>query len=329
MHIVFDTSGLKLDVRNDCLAVQTAKGLKLIHPSRIESITVTGGIHIHTRAMILASDAQIPIYVCNRWGHPEAILLSSEGSTLTDRKRKQVVFASPSHCLETVLRIFREKGDGQIRHLRWMAAHRPALREQINNNVELIVKHLDEMSFIKPEATLTWRQSIMGLEGAISRKYWAQIGVFLDQIVLTTSRSRRPALDPYNAMLNYVYGMLYQAIHLSVLRAGLDPSLGFMHADGGRRPSLVFDLIEPWRAMADMFLSMVLTSGEYKVNWCVEKDGGWRLSSAGKKILIPAYNRWMDGKGEWLGHRGRRKSLIQQYMFGLANQIDQIDIPQW
>jgi CRISPR-associated protein Cas1 len=56
-----------------------------------------------------------------------------------------------------------------------------------------------------------------------------------------TSRQKRPAYDPFNVLLNYLYGMLYTAVHLSLLKSGLDPYMGILHADRyGATPTLVF-----------------------------------------------------------------------------------------
>ncbi|MBW2028434.1 MAG: CRISPR-associated endonuclease Cas1, partial [Deltaproteobacteria bacterium] len=60
-------------------------------------------------------------------------------------------------------------------------------------------------------------------------------------------RSRRPAKNPFNAVLNYCYGMLYGLVEKACILAGLDPYIGFLHADDYNKKSLVFDLIEPFR----------------------------------------------------------------------------------
>ncbi|MBI2218092.1 MAG: CRISPR-associated endonuclease Cas1, partial [Candidatus Rokubacteria bacterium] len=46
----------------------------------------------------------------------------------------------------------------------------------------------------------------------------------------------------------YVYGMLYGEVWRALVKAGLDPYFGVMHGSERDQGSLVFDLIEEFRA---------------------------------------------------------------------------------
>jgi len=48
--------------------------------------------------------------------------------------------------------------------------------------------------------------------------------------------------------LNYVYGLLYGEVWRTVAKAGLDPYFGLVHGSARDQGSLVFDLIEEFRA---------------------------------------------------------------------------------
>lgn len=51
-----------------------------------------------------------------------------------------------------------------------------------------------------------------------------------------------------NQCLNYVYGILYGEVWRAVVKAGLDPYFGLIHGSKRDQGSLVFDLIEEFRA---------------------------------------------------------------------------------
>jgi len=51
-------------------------------------------------------------------------------------------------------------------------------------------------------------------------------------------------------MLNYGYGILYNRILTSITVAGLNPNISYLHKEQKNKPTLVFDLIEPFRAPA-------------------------------------------------------------------------------
>jgi CRISPR-associated protein Cas1 len=66
--------------------------------------------------------------------------------------------------------------------------------------------------------------------------------------------SPRLAVNPANAMLNYMYALLESEARLSAAAVGLDPGIGFLHVDTDARDSLACDLMEPVRPQVDAFL---------------------------------------------------------------------------
>ncbi len=63
--------------------------------------------------------------------------------------------------------------------------------------------------------------------------------------------SARNATDPLNALLNYSYKLLEAEGTLAARAVGLDPGMGILHADMRGRQSLVLDLMEAARPIAD------------------------------------------------------------------------------
>ena len=53
------------------------------------------------------------------------------------------------------------------------------------------------------------RDQVMGLEGRASRTYWAAVSRLLPETYRFEGRSRNPAKDEFNCLLNYSYGVLY------------------------------------------------------------------------------------------------------------------------
>ena len=68
------------------------------------------------------------------------------------------------------------------------------------------------------------------------------------------TRSTRSAVNPLNAMLNYLYAVLESEARLAIWALGLDPGLGVLHADSQVRDSLAFDVMEPVRPKVDAYL---------------------------------------------------------------------------
>jgi CRISP-associated protein Cas1 len=69
-------------------------------------------------------------------------------------------------------------------------------------------------------------------------------------------------------MLNYAYRVLESNTLLAATSLGLDPYIGFLHADKKGRASLVYDLMEPLRPLIDrklleLFRSCSFTAADF------------------------------------------------------------------
>jgi CRISPR-associated endonuclease Cas1 len=84
----------------------------------------------------------------------------------------------------------------------------------------------------------------------------------------TLTGAPRAATNPVNSLLNYVYSLLECEARLALLAAGLDPTLGVLHADQRNRDSFALDAMEPVRPAVDAFIldlldERVLTSRDF------------------------------------------------------------------
>ena len=84
------------------------------------------------------------------------------------------------------------------------------------------------------------RDALRGMEGIASRTYFEGFRYILDQEKWPwIGRSRRPAQDAVNALLNYGYAFLEREVRLGIIGSGLDVRIGFLHSNNGRKDSLV------------------------------------------------------------------------------------------
>lgn len=95
----------------------------------------------------------------------------------------------------------------------------------------------------------TTLDAVRGCEGAAAAQYFGAFGELLTEPDFRfEARSRRPPLDPVNALLSLGYTLLANTVQAAVEIVGLDPHLGALHAPLAGRPSLVCDLMEEHRA---------------------------------------------------------------------------------
>ena len=143
-----------------------------------------------------------------------------------------------------------------------------------------------------------------GLEGEAAQAYFAAFGSLVrveGEAFAFRGRSRRPPLDRINALLSFLYAMLGHDCRSALEAHGLDPQVGFLHADRPGRASLALDLMEELRpVLADrLALSLVnrrqLSAGDF----VVEEAGGVRLADDARKRVLVA---WQERKRDELRH---------------------------
>lgn len=88
-----------------------------------------------------------------------------------------------------------------------------------------------------------------GLEGDAASRYFDAFDAMLGPGELRfDQRTRRPPLNEVNALLSFGYALLSQDCVGALQGAGLDPAVGFLHAERSGRPALACDLMEEFRA---------------------------------------------------------------------------------
>ena len=137
---------------------------------------------------------------------------------------------------------------------------------------------------------------LRGIEGDSAESYFS---VF-DELITSQKddfkfegRNRRPPLDNVNAMLSYVYTLLYHDMISACEVVGLDPAVGFMHRDRPGRLSLALDLMEEFRAFfADRLVLSLINRNEVHGNQFEKSaSGAVVMNESARKTLISAYQK--------------------------------------
>ncbi len=116
--------------------------------------------------------------------------------------------------------------------------------------------------------------------------------------------SPRLAVNPANAILNYLYALLESESRLAAAVLGLDPGIGVLHVDAPYRDSLACDLMEAVRPQVDAFLVDWVTREPLKREWFFEqRDGNCRLMASLAARLsetAPTWGRAVAPFAEWV-----------------------------
>lgn len=117
--------------------------------------------------------------------------------------------------------------------------------------------------------------------------HWRSFGTRISPL---TDPSPRRAVNPANAVLNYLYAILEAEAQIAALAARLDPTLGFLHTDRAERASLACDLMEPVRPLVDAFALSLYRERSIGMDDVFElRDGQCRL--------LPSLTRQLTATG--------------------------------
>lgn len=147
-------------------------------------------------------------------------------------------------------------------------------------------------------------EELRGLEGAAAQQYFDGFGSLILQQQDTfafTVRSRRPPLDPVNALLSFAYTLLARDCAAALEGVGLDPYVGFLHCPRPGRTSLALDLMEELRAVcADRFVITCINQKILTEKDCQrQENGAVLLTEEGRRTFLKF---WQQRKQQALQH---------------------------
>ena len=179
---------------------------------------------------------------------------------------------------------------------------------------------------------------LRGAEGEAAAQYFAVFGnlVRVDAPDFRwIGRSRRPPLDPPNALLSFLYTLLVHDCRSACEAVGLDPAVGFLHRDRPGRPSLALDLMEELRpVLADrLVLSLINRRQVGPGDFTTAETGAVTLTEEARRTVIAA---WQERKKEERIHPFLEEAIpfglvpyVQAQMLARTLRGDLTTYPPW
>lgn len=133
---------------------------------------------------------------------------------------------------------------------------------------------------------------LLGIEGNCAQNFFSVFKKLItnNQVDIKFElRTKRPPLDPVNALLSFVYTLATNEFASALETVGLDSYIGYCHALRSGRKSLACDLVEEVRCIVERFVLTLLN-----LRIITENDFDKQVSGA-----------------VWLSDEGRRKVLTK------------------
>lgn len=291
-----------------------------VSANKINSILITTAAYITTDAIKMAVENNIDIVFLDAHGDPYGRVWHPKLGSTTLIRRRQLEIYDTADGLNLAKEWGLKKLDDQIALLNRLKKARPEKGDDLISYIQEIERSREDMKRLR--GTIDFRrQEILGLEGMASRAYFGAISSVMPERHRFTGRSRSPAKDEFNAMLNYGYGVLYSLVEKGCIIAGLDPYVGFLHTDSYNKKSLVFDVIEIFRTYIDEAVVHLFTRRMIKDEFFEPLEQGIGLSKEGKAALIEAVNAVLDEPISYRGRNVKVRNTITMECHRIANSL--------
>ncbi len=320
MQLIINTYGSYLQKSGDCFKVRNDDRVTEVSVKKVSSIMITTSAYITTDAIKLAMDHNIDIIFLDEHGSPFGRVWHSKLGSTTLIRRRQLEISEEKEGLALALEWVGRKFDNQIELLLEMRKTRTHVSAEITG-------YIDKLRDIRAKLdTITGpidevRGTIMGIEGSAGRVYFDALSFLIPDRFKFNGRSRNPAKDEFNTLLNYAYGVLYGKVEKACIIAGLDPYVGMIHTDHYNKKSMVFDLIENYRAWADEVVMKLFASRQVKKELFDQLENGFTLNKEGKAVLIQALTGFLDESIRYGGRNIKRGDVIQFDCHKIANSL--------
>lgn len=320
MHLFVNSPGTMIKQKDGCFRLSNESRHLDVSPEKLESIVTTNKALISTQAVVLALEHNIDIVFLDEHGDPRGrIWFTKMGSTALIRRR-QIEAETGDLGIRLVVDLVKEKTANQIQFLKKLCYARPGKNDLFDDALHTLEELHEKIGSLENSPDLeSIRNSLMGLEGSAGRTYFQCLAAVMPEKFRFEGRSRRPAKDPFNAVLNYALGILYSRVEKACIIAGLDPFVGFLHTDNYNKKSLVFDLIEPFRIYAEQTAVYLFTGKKMNDTFFDKSETGVSLNDKGKPVVIDSFNRHLDETVRYRGKNVKRKHIIQHEAHKMAN----------
>ena len=185
------------------------------------------------------------------------------------------------------------------------------------------LKLLDPSTFLRIEKLESknlesTRKRLIQIESHQAKRYFNQIFSLFPENIRPEKRIGYRAYDGLNNVFNLGYYVLRCRVHKALLKAKLEPYLGFLHSTQFGKPSLVCDFQELYRYLIDDFL-IERRKKFHKKDFVVVTDFMMRLKM-GKRIHLCEYEA--DNLAERLNSLFESEVDIPRIRYGKKQTLD-------
>jgi len=320
VQLVINTRGAFLKKEKNCFVIKNEDKVFEVSADKVDGILITTSATITTDAIQFAVENNIDIIFLDFNGSPFGRVWHSKLGSTTLIRRRQLEAEGTVVGFNLARGWVAEKLENQIDFLKDLKKNRPDDKDTLEGCIAKVTELKESLMDLR--GTLDEKRGMfMGIEGMATRTYFEALNSIMPEQWRFDGRSRDPAQDGFNCLLNYGYGVLYSQVEKACIIAGLDPYMGFLHTDNYNKKSFVFDLIEIFRIHIDRTVINLFSKKQVYEGLFDNIPKGLYLNKDGKALLISVINETFDKEIKYNGRNVKVKNIIQLRCHSIANDL--------
>jgi CRISPR-associated protein Cas1 len=243
--LVLDGNGSYLGMEKGCYVLRDKSGEIERYPlfeQEIGEVILKSGNSISTGALASFGFWDIDVLVLTQRGRPVAMLKSLDDDSHVQTRIAQYQASLDERAFTIAKSLVKAKLESQNIILRKYGLD-PHLDDFKGSIERTETKNLE-----------LFRRRMTGIEGKHTQRYYQQIFGLFPEKIRPETREGFMAYDGMNNIFNLAYEILAWKVHRALIKAKLEPYLGFLHSNQMGKPSLVCDFQELYRSLIDDFL---------------------------------------------------------------------------
>jgi len=245
VKIALEGFGSYLGMEKGCFIVKNREGNTQKYPlfeSEINEIQIKSGNMVSSGALACCGFWGIDCLFLTQKGKPVAMLRSLDDDSHVKTRVCQYEALKNEKGTHIAKQLVLSKIEGQNKVLKKYGLKRHDFSA------------MEKLKSLEAEDSAKLRVRLMCLEGHASDRYFNQIFALIPQLIRPEYRRTFKAYDGINNVFNLAYEMLSWKVHHALIKAKLEPYLGFLHSIAEGKPSLICDFMELYRYLIDDFV---------------------------------------------------------------------------
>ena len=298
-----------------------------INVRRVEQILVLGNITLSTLAMQYCMKSNIPVTFLSQHGSYFGRLEATTADQSAIERFQYLRSLDEPFALDLARRIVEAK----IRNSCTMIQKERALAWESNGELKekfdttLLLMH----ALLEQSKTCESIDVLRELASKSAALYFELYGLlFKKELPFYSnafSRVRRPPTDPVNSLLSFGYTLLHTNIFSLVRMRGMNPYIGFLHAEEKGNPAMINDLIEEFRTLIDSMTLHTLNKGVLRNRdfyYPATQGGCFMTDDARKKFLAVFEQRmWEESHDQQGGQTMNIRRLIESQVVKISEVL--------